>query len=333
VTPDDARSARLLLHDAPEAAAAPPRSVARAVRGRGVPPLPVRYAQALALRRGPISWERSVAGPFTRAREEALGGAARGAPRVLVRVDEFPHAGAWDPAGRRGVAAYERFHEAMGEHGVPYLVAVCARVARDYLDPDAAESRPLDDRELAMLRRLAHDGVEFAVHGYDHRTRRREPRQRSELAGLSPVALEELLERSVGELRQAGVEARAFVPPFNRFDAAHWSVLARRFEVVCGGPETVPLLGFHRTPLWRGDAVYMPSYRPLYGRAGEVAAGIERLLAREAAIWAPVTLHWGWEEDDGRRDLDRLARVLSRCATPWADFLAAARASASELPA
>jgi uncharacterized protein DUF2334 len=333
VTPDDARSTRLLLHEAPAAAAAPVRAVARAVRGRSVPPLPARYAQALALRRGLISWERSVAGPFARARDVALGGAARGAPRVLVRVDEFPHAGAWEPGGRHGVAAYERFHQVLGEHAVPYLVAVCPRVARDYLDPDATGSRPLDDRELATLHRLASDGAAFAVHGYDHRSRRREPRQRSEVAGLSPGALDELLEQSEAELRQAGVDARVFVPPFNRFEAAHYPVLARRFDVVCGGPETVPLLGFHRTPLWRGEAVYMPSYRPLYGRAGEVAAGIERLLAREAAIWAPVTLHWGWESDDGWHDLDRLARVLARCAVPWVDFFAAVRASAAELPA
>jgi Uncharacterized protein conserved in bacteria (DUF2334) len=332
VTPDDARSARLLLHDAPAAAVAPARRVARAVRGRDVPPLPVRYAQALALRRRLISWERNVAAPFVAAREEALGKAAEGPPRVLVRVDEFPHAGAWDPEHRYSVSAYEQFHELLGQHEVPYLVAVCARVARAYLDPDASESRPLDDRELAMLRRLADDGVAFAVHGYDHRSRAREPRRRSELAGLGPAAVDELLERSAAELAQAGVEARVFVPPFNRFEARHYPVLAGRFDVVCGGPETVPLLGFHRTPLWRGDAVYLPSYQPLYGRAGEVAVELERLIDRGTAIWAPVTLHWSWEADDGWRDLRRLAGVLSRCAVAWPSFLGAVRASAG-LPA
>jgi peptidoglycan/xylan/chitin deacetylase (PgdA/CDA1 family) len=211
-------------------------------------------------------------------------------------------------------------------------VAVSPRVARDYLDPDGTESRPLDDRELDLLRRLAADGVSFAMHGYDHRTRSREPRRRSELAGLTPAAIEELLERSAGGLAQAGVEARVFVPPFNRFDADHYPVLARRFDVVCGGPETVPVLGFHRTPLWRGDAVYLPSYPPLYGRALEVAAALERLLDAGTAIWAPVTLHWGWEADDGWRGLRRLVRVLAGCAVPWPDFLGALRTSAA-LPA
>lgn len=332
MTPDEARSARLLLHDAPSAPAAPPRLVARAVRGRAVAPAPVRYAQALALRRGLLSWDRNVVRPFARARDEALGDAARGTPLALVRVDEFPHAGAWRRDDRYGAAAYERFHDMLGEHDVPYLVAVCPRVARDYLDPDATESRPLEDVELELLRRLAGDGVAFALHGYDHRSRAREPRRRSELAGLAPAAVDELLERSAAELAQAGVEAPVFVPPFNRFEARQYPVLARRFDVVCGGPETVPLLGFHRTPLWRDAAVYLPSYAPLYGRAGEVAAELERLLDAGTALWAPVTLHWGWEADDGWRDLRRLVRVLTRCAVPWWSFLDALRASAA-LPA
>jgi hypothetical protein len=328
VTTDDARSARLLLHDAPAAPATVVRRVARTVRGRAVPPAPVRYAQAIALRRGLVSWQRSVARPFARAREHALGEATAGTPRALVRVDEFPHAGAWDRDDRYGVAAYERFHDLLAEHDVPYLVAVCPRVARDYLDPDGSGSRPLDDREIQMLRRLAGEGVAFAVHGYDHRSRAREPRGRSELAGLAPAAVDELLERSAAELAEAGVEARVFVPPFNRFEARQYAALARRFEVVCGGPETVPLVGFHRTPLWRGDAVYLPSYPPLYGRAADVAAELERMLDAGTAIWAPVTLHWGWEADDGWHDLRRLVRVLARCAVRWPTFLDALRASA-----
>jgi peptidoglycan/xylan/chitin deacetylase (PgdA/CDA1 family) len=288
----------------------------------------MRYAQALALRRGLVSWERSVVGPFARAREDALGEAAAGTPHALVRVDEFPHAGAWDRDDQYGVAAYERFHDLLAEHDVPYLVAVCPRVARDYLNPAGSGSRPLDDRELQMLRRLAGEGVAFAVHGYDHRSRAREPRGRSELAGLAPAAVDELLERSAAELAEAGVEARVFVPPFNRFEARQYAALARRFEVVCGGPETVPLVGFHRTPLWRGDAVYLPSYPPLYGRAADVAAELERMLDAGTAIWAPVTLHWGWEADDGWHDLRRLVRVLARCAVRWPTFLDALRASA-----
>jgi peptidoglycan/xylan/chitin deacetylase (PgdA/CDA1 family) len=298
------------------------------VRSRAVPPAPLRYAQALALRRGLLSWDRNVVRPFARAREQARGDAARGTPLALVRVDEFPHAGAWRPDDSYGAGAYERFHDLLGEHDVPYLAAVCPRVARDYLDPDATDSRPLDDVELELLRRLAGDGVEFAVHGYDHRSRAREPRRRSELAGLTPAALDELLERSAAELAQAGVEARVFVPPFNRFDQAQYDALAARFEVVCGGPETVALLGYHRTPLWRGDAVYLPSYAPLYARAGVVERAVQRLAAEEAALWVPVTLHWGWEADDGWSALERLAAAAAPYAAHWDDFLDAVRIAA-----
>jgi hypothetical protein len=94
-----------------------------------------------------------------------------------------------------------------------------------------------------------------------------------------------------------------------------------------GGPETVRLLGFQCTPVWLGDAVYLPSYPPLHGRADEVLPALERLIDRNAALWAPVTLHWSWEADDDWEALRRLVRVLSGCAVSWERFLDAVAAS------
>jgi peptidoglycan/xylan/chitin deacetylase (PgdA/CDA1 family) len=325
--PDEERSARLLLDGSADAWVLARRAVRRALRQARVPPRPVRVAQAVALKAGLLSWDRSVVEPYLRARAAALDGGASGAPRVLVRVDEFPHARSWDPDGEYGVERFERFHEVLAAEGVPYLLAVCARVSRDYLNPAVRERRPLDPRETALLGRLRDEGVRFAVHGYDHRSRHASPREHSELAGLGPAAVGELLDRARRELAEAGVEARVFVPPFNRFDAAQYSALARRFDVVCGGPETVRLFGFQRTPVWLGDAVYLPSYPPLYGRAGEVLPALERLVERNAALWTPVTLHWSWEAEEGWEALRRLARTLSACAVPWERFLGAVDAS------
>ena len=84
-------------------------------------------------------------------------------------------------------------------------------------------------------------------------------------------------------------------------------MLARRFAVVCGGPESVGLLGFQRTPLWRGEAVYLPSYQPLYGHAREqVLPAAQRLIERNIGVWAPIVLHWGWEADEDWLALERL---------------------------
>ena len=105
----------------------------------------------------------------------------------------------------------------------------------------------------------------------------------------------------------AGIETGVFVPPYNRFDARQYEPLARRFAVVGGGPESVPLIGFHRTPVWRGDAVYLPSYFPLYGRAADVLPAAQSLIERQAGLWTPIVLHWGWEADADWADLERLA--------------------------
>jgi hypothetical protein len=324
VTADSVRSARLLL-DTPT----PADTAVRALADGRVPPLPVRVAQRVAMKAGRITFEHNVVEPLMRVRSDALGDAAAGPPRFLVRVDEFPHYLAWDEPERYGTEPYRTFHSIMASAGVPYLVAVPPRVSRAPLDPSQSEWRPLDEGELAMLAELrSHGGVSFALHGRDHRTRFSSPRRRSELCGLSAQATDELLDGALAELGEAGVQADVFVPPYNRFDRWQYEPLARRFAVVCGGPESVPLLGFHRTPLWRGEAVYLPSYFPVYGSAAEVLPAARQLIEQQCGLWIPVALHWGWEADADWDHLRRLCEAIAPYTSHWDDFLRAIRASA-----
>ena len=296
--------------------------VERAVASRPVPPAPVRSLQRAAMKSGAFDFERRGLAPLAAARRAVLGPAAAAPPRFLLRVDEYPQAGAYDAAGR-SLANFDRFHSILAEAGVPYLLAVTPRVARDYLDAAGTTSRPLTDRELATLAQLSRERVAFALHGIDHRTRDPRPRHRSELVGLDGAALDDLLDRGVAQLAEAGIRPRAFAAPFNRFEASQYDRLAARYDVVCGGPETVPLLGFHRTPLWRGQAIYAPAYAPFYGRADTVAAAVDRAVAARPGVWIPVVLHWSWEADQGFGDLQRLASKLAGYASPWDELRAA----------
>ena len=328
LTADEHRSASLLLDPSGAIPIHPDQElpvVRRAVRSRSVPGVALRYTQRLSMKRGGLGYERDSLEPMIRARRAALGDAGAGPPRLLVRVDEFPQAGGFDDPAT--VADMTRFHEIMRRAGVPYLIAVTPRVARNYLSPRDTASRPLRDDEVEILGRLAEDGVVFALHGLDHRTRYVEPRRHSELCGLGAAALAALLDEGLAILDELGIHPRVFVPPFNRFDAEQYPVLAERFSVVCGGPESIPLVGFHATPLWRGDAVYLPAYPPLYDRAAGVGVGVRRLVEREPGIWAPLALHLPWEAEDGWSDLERLAEQMAPYAAPWDDFLAAVEAS------
>jgi hypothetical protein len=293
------------------------------------PSLPRRLAQAVAYKRNQLGWRSSVAEPLARARRAALGDAAEGPPRALVRIDEFPHARACDPAGRFGSDAFRRFHSVLAEAGVPYLLAVTPRVSRDYLDPATTEWRQLDEGEIEVLQDLrGEERVTFALHGLDHRTRHSSPRRHSEFCGLSAATAAQRVDMARARLDALGVRTPVFVAPFNRFDGAQYELFAERFDVVCGGPESIRLLGFTPTPVWRGEAVYLPSYAPLYARASTVATELRRLEQEGAAgIWAPVTLHWGWELDDDFAGLRDLCQVLARQAVDWRDFLAAVAAS------
>jgi len=334
VTADERRTAALLFSD--ELAAGflheselGRREVRRAVAARRRLSPPTRLLERLAAKRGLFSYERNCLRPYSDARRAVLGEKAAGPPRLLVRVDEFPHYLAWDEPERFGTNGFLRFHEIMQAAGVPYLLATLPQVARRPLDPDETAERELDTSEKEMIEQLRQDGVSFAVHGWCHRTRRVEPRRRSELAGLDEAELVRLLDRADGVMEGLGIEPKVFVPPFNRFDARQYSLFARRYEVVCAGLETVSELGFRRTPIALSGSVFLASYPPLYGRAAEVLPAIRRLIELRAALWVPVVLHWGWELEAGWTELERLAGELARYAVDWSSFLAAVRDSAA----
>ena len=211
--------------------------------GRADRPLPSRcalYPQDLGPRRAPRPvrvgeqvlyklarrWsEQTLADRLLSAR---LSGVDTGTapPRLLVRVDEFPHYQAWDEPDRFGVSRFARFHEIMAGAGVHYLVAILPRVSRSPLSPTGGDSRSLDDEETAVLRRLADANVCFALHGRDHRTRRASPRRHSELCGLDHAQTEKLIDEALAELERHDVRPDVFVPPFNRFDARQFAWLA-----------------------------------------------------------------------------------------------------------
>ncbi|MGA2924499.1 MAG: glycosyltransferase family 4 protein [Solirubrobacteraceae bacterium] len=309
------------LHGAPPTAA-----VLGAVRERPVPSAPARAGQRLLIKAGRLTYDDAWLRPLTQARRQALGVAAAGPPRLLVRVDEFPYSSGYDNP-RFGYEASARFHAVMAQADVRHLMAIVPQWTHEPLRPDRSGGRPLDQRDRELLARMSADGVSFAQHGTTHRTRRTDPRRRSELCGLDDAALGALLDSGRSALATVGVHTRVLVAPFNRFDARQWPVLASRYRVVTGGPESVTLMGFHGGPQWRGNAIYLPCYAPLYARAADVLPAVESLIAAEVGTWVPIVLHMGWEIDDQFAALRRLATRIAPYAVSWEDFLGEVDAS------
>ena len=252
------------------AGGAGPKAVRRALRRAPYPRRRCVSPSACSASSG--AWSTSAPSPSRSSRPAARRSAPAPPARRAFSCASTSFPTTWPRTSPSATArgAYRPFHELMRDAGVPYLIAVLPRVSADPLNPQATSWRRLDGDERELLRALPAEGVSFGLHGLDHRTRDSSPRRHSELCGLSAAATEELLDTAMAELEPSGIRPRVFVPPYNRFDAAQYEMLARRFDVVCGGPESVGLLGFQRTPVWRGEAVYLPSYHPLYGHAREV---------------------------------------------------------------
>jgi hypothetical protein len=314
---DSTRNAELLLGERLPSAAVP-----RPLRGFSVPPLPVRVGQRLAMKADRLDWQSGWLEPLLAARRERLGSSAAGPPRLLVRVDEFPYFDAFDvPA--HGNDAGRRFNEVMAEAGVQHLIGVNANLTRDALDPEAEGGRPLGEGEIAVLDEMRASGVvTFGQHGTSHRTRYRSPRRRSEFVGLAPTELADVLDRGRAALASVGIEPRVIVPPYNRFEAAQWPVFAERFDVICGGTESIALMGFQGGPKWHRGSIYLPCYAPLYGTAREILPALERLLELAPGTWVPIALHSMWEVEDDFRALARLAARMAEFAVDWNELFA-----------
>jgi hypothetical protein len=314
-----ARNVRLHL-GATDPAALSPR-VRGVLEARPVPSAPIRGAQRIAMKLGRLDWERTWLARLIEARTSVLGAAASGPPRFLVRVDEFPYYTAFDRPG--DIDMSRRFHDVLAGAGVAHLMSVLPQLTHAPLSVGASGGRALGEREIAMLEQMRRDGVTFAQHGNTHRTRFESPRRRSELSGLQADELEALLEDGRRRLLAAGVgETRVFVPPFNRFDAAQYGLLADRFEVICGGPESIAMMGFHGGPLWRDGAVYLPCYAPLYADARTVLPAAERLIELAPGTWIPIVLHTSWEQADDFSTLAQLAERIAPYTASWEDLLA-----------
>ncbi len=338
MTADQLRTARLLLgprggaHEEPGAPTAEqvgdPR-LRRLLGGGKIPSGPIRLGQRAAMRFGLLDWQRRCLDPLASARAQILGAEAAGDPRLLVRVDEFPHADVVQRPGDCGTGAYRRFHELLEEAGMPYLIAIVPQPADRPYDPAVDRRRDLDPDERAMIARMRVDGVTPAVHGLDHRTTDARPRHHAELIGHGDEALDDRLATAARVVEEVAGPVRVLVPPFNRFRASQYHLLAKRFDVVCGGPESVVEMGLQPSPQFRDGSVYLPSYPPLYGRSAEVSAAVRTLLQRQLAIWAPIVLHWEWEARDDFASLRTLLEQVAPYAVSWEKFLAAVDATDS----
>jgi Uncharacterized protein conserved in bacteria (DUF2334) len=293
-----------------------------------VPSALVRKGQRISMKLGRLDWDRAWLDRLLAVRRSVLGDGASGPPRFLVRVDEFPYYTSFDRP--EDIDMSRRFHHVMAAAGVPHLMSVLPQLTHAPLTVGSSGGRELGSEEIELIDQMRRDDVTFAQHGTTHRTRYESPRRRSELCGLSPEQAERTLEDGLRRLTDAGVESpRVFVPPFNRFDAAQYPLLASRFDVVCAGPESVALMGFHGGPLWRGGAVYLPCYAPLYADARTILPVAERLIELAPGTWIPIVLHTSWEQDDDFHSLARLAELIAPFAAHWEDFLAEVDRSAA----
>lgn len=228
--------------------------------------------------------------------------------KFLLRVDDFPSPFVVSDE-------FLRFHEMAAEHGLPYLLGVTPFFGRD-------EGRNLSEREIHILHRCSSEGTELALHGFSHRSRYRN--YASELLSMPVGLLREELDRAEAYLRSKGLTTIGFVAPYNGYDPLTVAVLAERYSLLCGGPESVAALGRRAGPSFLMQSLYVPSYRDVYDIELRQLGRFDRLIAEADGLILPVTLHWANEARGGFRTFRALCARLSGRTLRWSDFLSRA---------
>ncbi len=231
---------------------------------------------------------------------------------LFLRVDDFP---AWTETMDAFIPESEFlvFHDVLMRHHIPYLIAVTPQPCVRPLDRHEKRTQQLTPAEQEILRTAVRNGASIGLHGVTHRTR--SDRTHAEFWEMDNDFFEEQIRYGHLELeRMTGVHTRVFVPPFNRITATQLNLLSKRFAVVCGGPESVPLIGRRDCERLANGCLYFPSYPPYYGRAHQILKALENPITAEALC---ITLHWEWERRRGYSELESLCAAIRERVRSW----------------
>ncbi|MBN2406628.1 MAG: DUF2334 domain-containing protein [Elusimicrobia bacterium] len=232
-------------------------------------------------------------------------------PRYIIRVDDFPH---W----KHSPGEFGKFHRVMRDNGLHYLLGVIP-FPGVYLSGGYGGERGLEPDEKEMILKIRGEGAEIAMHGFSHA---RTGKVKSELVGMNEEELEKSIRLGLEVFRKMDIRPEVFIPPFNTVDMNGIRVLGRYFKAVTGGEETIKYLGF----LWGiarvENIMYIPSYPPLYQKAADICEYLGKTDMREHVCgYAPVTLHWTWEMEDGYRGLEKLAALIRGKTASWREAI------------
>ena len=230
--------------------------------------------------------------------------------KFLLRVDDFPSP--FLPSEQ-----FLAFHEMAAAHGLPYLLAVTPFLERE------TGRVGLLDAELKILHRSVREGAELALHGFTHRSRYRN--YASELLSMPAPSLRRELERAESYLREQGLRTTGFVAPYNSYDPFTVSVLAERYELLCGGPESVTAIGYRLGPSFLMQRLYVPSYRFAYDVQGQGLGRLDQLIREAGGLIVPITLHWANEVKTNFASFRLLCGRLAGHTLSWAELVGLGR--------
>ena len=216
---------------------------------------------------------------------------------ILLRVDDV---------FLKNNDAVDRFIDLMARKKFPFLAGI---KGDDLRDPACGP----------VVERLRESGGEVGIHGFSHKGR------------FGPFA-SEIMQMKYPELAEkiAGVSAAevfkrapalAFMPPYNAIAGEQIAVLARRFAVITGGPETMRFSDRFAGPLALKDGGwYVPASHPYYTAARNLLHANALGQVHTMRGFICICLHMTEEAKDGYRALEKLLDALPTTPLSWRIF-------------
>jgi len=220
-----------------------------------------------------------------------------GIPKIFIRVDDFPY---FDLDN----AEFLRCHEIFEALEIPYILGVTP-----FWEFEQGKVRELSCKDARILRQCRPLAT-LALHGFSHHPYP-EFILPDELDHYSASEIDVLMRRTRCKWEELGLDfPTSLIVPFNTISLATFIRFSRYFRYIFGGPASLSTLGGRSLYERIGEAYWLPSYQPYYGRCSYMLKFLRKSEPAKKECYIPLTIHWGWERTDDFKAMKQLLLAL-----------------------
>ncbi|MGD9202648.1 MAG: hypothetical protein PVI26_13885, partial [Chitinispirillia bacterium] len=219
-------------------------------------------------------------------------------PKLYIRIDDF--------FLEQNELVVE-FCKSIEKMSIPFLAAI---KGQDLINKSNQQ----------IINRISSACGEIGVHGYSH-TGKYGPYD-SEILQLSFPELDSLFHIKYGGIFSQNRNPSVFIPPFNAISWEQVLYLSKKFDIICGGPESARFTNYLFGPIaLNNGSIYFPCFFPFYGSSSDMLNSSFQNLVRNSKAPLCLTFHLHTEALDGFFSLKKCMTIFKNYIHAWEELI------------